>query len=635
MRQGRVLLIGLSMAIATASFAGVGDPQIRTDHPWYPGELSCSTFERLFRTQADLYKRVTGRPVESDEDKALAAWYWRNLHYFHCTAGKEDLWDKGLEQGEEGREYWSGLVGFGYGLCYTTHHQWHGELLRLLGPGRARSVGVPGHTSFEAYLTGGPYGEGQWVLLDHDISTVVFTPDGARMLGVTDIQRDLGAIQRSDPRRGFIPGGLHPDDPQVFKRIDWVGYMTGYAGPPPLVHLRAGESLRRYARPGLEDGRTFAYWGINYNVEGIAGPARDRTWVNQPAAMYGSGKGTASIAGQARFANAVFTYAPDFASGAYKEGVIDESDRHVTFEWYSPYILAAAPPEAAAREEWGVYKPGGTGGLVVRGRMSCPVEVSVDQGRSWQAAGPARDGLDLTDLVKGRRQYWIRFGAGAKELAGTGLTMRTVCQCAPTVIPHLADGVNRVTYEASGQAVVSAGPNLGQIAPHVVEGRMNSPRVTLELAAPRASRARRVYAAARAASGNPPADCAYNIECSTDGGQTWAPVVKNWKVIRRPPEPDDFWSQTFLMGDAPVDASGPVRVRFTNTGGRAFLRAEAHLVYEAGCRSPVKATFAWKSGDKTRTASHVYRTEPGQSDASWSFDAGTAPELAWVEYAVE
>ena len=31
--------------------AGGGDPQIKTNHPWYPGELSCSTFERLFETQ--------------------------------------------------------------------------------------------------------------------------------------------------------------------------------------------------------------------------------------------------------------------------------------------------------------------------------------------------------------------------------------------------------------------------------------------------------------------------------------------------------------------------------------------------------------------------------------------------------
>jgi len=632
----RLVTMGsLLVALAGSAAAGVGDPQLKTDHPWYPGELSCSTFDRLFRTQAQLYERVTGRKVVSDEDKALASWYWRNLNYFHCTGGNEDIWSKGLKQGEETREYWSGLFGFGYGLCYADHHQWHGEMARLFGPGRARSAGVEGHTSFEVWLTGGPYGEGQWALLDHDISTVVFTPDGARLMGLLEVNKDFSAVKQSDKRRGFVPAGLYPDDPDVYKKVSWVGYTTGYAGPPPMVHLRSGETLRRYVRPGLEDGQTFAYWGINYNVDGIPGPTRDRTWVNQPETMYGSGREAPHKAGQARYANAVYTYRPDFTSGNYKEGVIDESDGRVTLEFCSPYIIAATPPRESARAEWGIYDSGCTGGLILGGTMTCPVEVSVDRGGTWQKAGAARDGMDLTDLVKGRRQYWIHFGAGAKELAGTGLTIKTVCQCAPTVIPHLRSGTNKITYEASGRAVASAGPNVGQAATHVVEGAMNSKAVTLELAAPRKSRAVRVYAAARASSGAPPAKCAYNIDCSTDGGKTWQPVVKDWQIVQRPPEPNDWWSQTFIMGDAEVGSAGPVRVRFANTGGRTFMRTEAHLAYEAGCSSPLRATFAWKSGGEIKTARHVYRTAPAQADTSWSFDAGADPATLWVEYAAE
>ena len=51
----------LVLLVASPAVAGVGDPQVRTDHPWYPGELACSTFDRLFATQAEVYKRVTGR----------------------------------------------------------------------------------------------------------------------------------------------------------------------------------------------------------------------------------------------------------------------------------------------------------------------------------------------------------------------------------------------------------------------------------------------------------------------------------------------------------------------------------------------------------------------------------------------
>ena len=59
----RALIVAsvLLLLAAGAAHADNGDPQTRTDHPWYPGELSCSTFDRLFATQAELYKRVTGQ----------------------------------------------------------------------------------------------------------------------------------------------------------------------------------------------------------------------------------------------------------------------------------------------------------------------------------------------------------------------------------------------------------------------------------------------------------------------------------------------------------------------------------------------------------------------------------------------
>ena len=103
--------------------------------------------------------------------------------------------------------------------------------------------------------------------------------------------------------------------------------MQRAPGPPPIVHLRRGETLRRYLRPGLEDGKTFVFWGRNYNTGDIAGPERDLTWVNQPDKMHGSQVGTPPRVGQARYGNAVYTYRPDFTED-YREGVLDEDDRH-------------------------------------------------------------------------------------------------------------------------------------------------------------------------------------------------------------------------------------------------------------------------------------------------------------------
>src|SRR5438094_7345068 len=103
MRTKLQLLFALALLTAQPVLAGVGDPQIKTDHPWYPGELSCSTFERLFKTEAEAYTRATGKTVESDEDKVLAAWYWRNLHYAHADDGVGDYWDKGFTKGGDSR----------------------------------------------------------------------------------------------------------------------------------------------------------------------------------------------------------------------------------------------------------------------------------------------------------------------------------------------------------------------------------------------------------------------------------------------------------------------------------------------------------------------------------------------------
>ena len=640
MMHGR-WIASLVLVAAGVAAAGVGDPQVKTDHPWYPGELSCSTFERLFATQAELYQRATGKAVASDEDKALASWYWRNLNYFHCTEGPTDYWGAGYAKASEPhtRDYWRGLFGYGYGLCYATHTQWHGEMDRLLGPGRSRGAGVRGHHSFEVFLTGGAYGKGRWALLDHDTSTVIFTPDGKRLMDVTELVADAASRQvtrfTAQRQHGWLAGGLHRTDAKAYAQFGVAYYAAGYAGPPPMVHLRAGETMRRYLAPGLEDGKTFVYWGINYNARGIPGPQRELTWVNQPEKMYQAKTQTRHNPGQARYANAVYTYKPDFASKRYKEGLIDESARHMTFEFYTPYVIAAAPPPAAAKERWGVIKPGCTGGLVITGKMTCPVAVSTDRGATWQEAGAAADGMDLTDRVKGHSQYWIRFGAGAKQLAGTGLAMRTVCQCAPTMIPHVKGGKNAVTFAASGQAFTSAGPNSDQAK--IVAGKLNSRSVTMELAAPRKARAVRVYAISRQASGCPPKACDYNIDYSTNGGKTWKPVVKGWQPTRRKPEPKDWWSHSFCHGDAALKrVSGPVRLRFFNTGGMPFTRVEGHLVYEVPTASAVKVTFAWKEGKELKTTSHTYKGfKPDKPDKAWAFTAGEKPETVWVEYAAE
>ncbi|HEY0551820.1 MAG TPA: hypothetical protein VGF13_19610, partial [Verrucomicrobiae bacterium] len=469
--------------------------------------------------------------------------------------------------------------------------------------------------------------------LDHDISTVIFDPDGKRLLSIPEVKTDVKRLTdrkfSAQKQNGWLVCGLHPDDGGVYRQYTTAEYLAGYAGPPPMVHLRRGETLRRYLGPGLEDGKTFVFWGRNYNTVGIPGPERAHTWVNQPESMHGSRNGAGYKPGQVRFANAVYIYKPDFNNGDYREGVVEENESRVVFEFYSPYIIGATPANDKA---WGVYDRGGRNGLMLRGKADCTVALSVDQRRTWQDCGVFEDGMDLTDFVKGHRQYFIRFGAGAKVLADSGLTMATVCQANVALLPRLKDNGTRVTFAASERAIVSAGPNREQAKTHIIAGSFDSPSVTLELASPRQEAVVAIYAVAHISSGNPPGtNTKYQIEFSTNRGQNWKPMVRDWTIPRRGDEPRDFWSQSFCYGSAEIgDASArSVQVRFRNDGGKTYLRAEAHLIYRTAAADLTTVTFDWNDDGGRHRDSHIF----ADNGASWDVKTGTMVQTHWVEFA--
>ncbi len=611
--------------------AGIGDPQLMTDDPWYPGELAMSDFARLAATQAAAYERVTGREVETDEDKALAAWFWRNTHFAHGEEGRGDLFGEGFEKSDWNREYWAGLFSHGFALCGTTHAQWTAEMQGLLGHGRARAVGVSGHNSFEVFLKGGDYGEaGRWALLDHDVSTVVYDAEGKRLLSIAELGKNLETLGKADfkPERqhGWRVAGLHPSDTGVFDSFRVAEYFPGYAGPPPLVHLRKGESFSRFPEPGLEDGKTFVFWGRNYKTEGIPGPERSRTWVNQPEKMFGATRDAGHHNGQARYGNAVFVYKPDFKEDGYKEGVVDEGPEHVTFAFGSPYVVAATPPDDS---DWGIYKSGCKNGLVLKTSKPVGAEVSTDAGNTWHAFSG-----DATDLVKGRTKYLLRLKARAKELADAGVEIRTICQANPATMPHPHEGVNKVVFAASNRALVSAGPEIDHAMAHAVAGSLESSSVTLKLAAPRGEKSVALHAASHNLSGSPPnPEVNYAIDYSHDGGKTWKPLVKDWRIERRGEEPPDFWSQSFTYGSKEIaPADGPVLVRFSNDGGKKYRRVEAHLEYEVKATTPAKVEFHYDNAKEPRSQSHTFDAAKG-TDQTWTPDFGTSPRLRHIEIA--
>lgn len=405
-----------------------------------------------------------------------------------------------------------------------------------------------------------------------------------------------------------------------------------------MVHLRRGESLRRYLLPGLEDGSTFVFWGRNYNTAGIPGPERSRTWVNQPERMYLSREGAGYQPGQARFANAVYIYQPDFRSADYREGVVEEDARQITFDFSTPYIIAATPPNDAP---WGIYDDGCRNGLVVQGQADCEVAVSVDRGQTWISCGRLEREIDLTDHAKGHRQYRLRFSLPdghpqpiSNALASAGLKITTVCQTNSSTIPRLRDGGTEIEFLATGRATMSVGPTLPQSRAHLVSGGFNTPSVTLAAAPPRGRPAVAIHAAAHVQSSNPPnPEIAYAIDYSTDAGETWHAVVKDWRITRRGDEPKEFWSQSFCWGEIELDepTSETIQVRFHNNGGKAYARAEVHLVYEPPSQDATEVRFAWTDDSGDHVASHVFASTPGRPE-TWKLATGAQTQTRWVEY---
>jgi hypothetical protein len=142
-----------------------------------------------------------------------------------------------------------------------------------------------------------------------------------------------------------------------------------------------------------------------------------------------------------------------------------------------------------------------------------------------------------------------------------------------------------------------------------------------------------LYAAAHVGSSNPPdPEINYQIEFSTDSGRTWQSLVRDWRIVRRGIEPQDFWSQSFCYGDGPLpDVASAVRVRFRNDGGKRYLRAEAHLTYQVPEQDPCRITFAWSDDDGTRrTAEHTFAPD---APAPWSIATGRNVRMHSVEFA--
>jgi hypothetical protein len=77
----------------------------------------------------------------------------------------------------------------------------------------------------------------------------------------------------------------------------------------------------------------------------------------------------------------------------------------------------------------------------------------------------------------------------------------------------------------------------------------------------------------------------------------------------------------------PKNTASNVRVRFQNTGGKRYLRAEGHLLYPVS-NTASKVTFAW-----TDSAGKHQETKLLDHCESWEISTQTQLKTKWVEIA--
>jgi hypothetical protein len=654
--MNRILTIAFLLLCSAFVHAGVGDPTIQTDHPQYPGEGAFQTIEQC------VAYATAGKTT--DQDKAIAMFNWLLTHQFHLFSPQE--WNAPGMVPDSRKENVSELIvydanrsrfSYGYGLCGTVH-AWNEPYWKSLGM-NARRRAFPGHTNSEIEYGGG------WHTFDTDMAGLVFRKDGI-VAGYEDVIKDLTCLENDRspiPRYPFAwPSdfqGMKDGWKEVAKKVNWFKmYNGGYAAHPGIVHLRSGETFTRYFdRDHFGGPAQRRFW---HNQKG--GPFRDWTFVNMGEPEHFGAK--SNCRGNATYCNGEFIYRPNLASGSFKEGVVEQSanlawtdaspklrskdaaEAFVTFGHFSPYVIAGMPVDGA-----NPMSAPAKGGLVIAGQAIgfVKIEVSVDQGQTWKAAGELRGQFekDLTDEVKGRYGWQLRFQMAEKS-GVDALTFTTITQVAQPIYPRLKPDGCPVTYRAGSRTVVPILPNFAtaeNIAGRYEEKSLRSPNLvyagrspqqrfaytvqgnkpawaTFKVAVP--ANLLQVTAAARFSIRVPPPEgCDFHMDISTDGGKSWKPFAK--ADIPK----DNELSSAWMFGQADVTAAKThtalVRVHIYAGGYQlGLISAELYGVQQTPPPQAVKLTYAWKEGGALK--SHVENIAANTSE--WKFKVPTGKQIA-------
>jgi hypothetical protein len=489
------------LASALPAAAQTGDPQLRTDHPYFAGEGAMSTPARCVNHAMGISRGALGN--SSERDRLVRMFLWRAETFSHQLSPSiynlpgvtpDPAADNSLMIDYDAMR---SLFSYGFGLCGTNHGQM--RVFAEAAGWQNRRRALQGDTGHEILV------EGVWRYVNTDQYTLHFQSNSssAHFASLDDVVSTNHRFIEWNPDLGMgyrLPQANTHGSYQDFagvtgtvanRSLQWRDYYQnvwnilpansykmygeGYTAAPVALRLRRGETFTRWLDPagapadlGLA-GRL--WWGFKGDANG---PSVTWSFVqNAPARDETPGGAEESSLVTQRYGNGCFDWQPALAQADHLDGAAlvtgtlvaggspalrSTGASTLVLEHYSPYAIAARPtggtdPAGASADGAKVYAS--TSG-------SIDVEVSINAGATWSPVGALSGGaasLDFTDFVKGRNAYLLRLAFGDAEGLNT-LRLRTIVMLNQAVYPNLKDGGSSVTYSAANQGALDLSPDL-------------------------------------------------------------------------------------------------------------------------------------------------------------------------------
>ncbi len=338
----RHMVLALAVVVATGlsstTFAAVGNPQIRTDHPIYPGELAYSSLDRI--AESVIHSGDWGLGLgDSERDIALKFFLWRVTHtihdyspavwtplhdYYKAKFGEHTRQhpvrpDPKSETGaadDIDRDAMRWQFSYGYALCGTLHGVIEPQI-RAIGKAlgkdwRSRRVSIPGDSNHEIYFAG------KWRAFDVNAMTLLFSSEDPKTADLLPYKAAFGP--KGGPKHPELLENAPKFNGKYLPKLTWspvekgndnladwnwmhgilakdeffwdgdeegqskhggeLQYFTAYSACPVMYSLKKGESFTRWfdgddAKDELQLPKRI-WWGANLP----GGPGTQRHWAH-------------------------------------------------------------------------------------------------------------------------------------------------------------------------------------------------------------------------------------------------------------------------------------------------------------------------------------------------------------------